>query len=88
MAPQRFGEKVTYQNVRKLSENCNLFSSGREQEFSVQQKNSILTKTADAYMDIYRHEFIKAQGGVRTLQTLRSHYRHKRVQIKSIIHEQ
>lgn len=66
MAPQRFGEKVTYQSIRKLSENCNLFSSGSEQEFSATKtENGILTKTADTYMDIYGHEFIKARLNLR-----------------------
>lgn len=53
MAPQRFGEKVTYQSIRKLSENCNLFSSGSEQEFSAQEKRT--ENRIFLYMNIYSH---------------------------------
>lgn len=47
--------------------------------------NGILTKTADAYMHIYGHEFIKARlVNLRfmTLQILTSHYRYELFQIK------
>lgn len=40
MAPKRFGEKVTYQGIRKLSEDCHLLHSGAEQDLSRTEKST------------------------------------------------
>lgn len=46
-------------------------------------ENRIFTKITDAYMDIYRHGFIKAQiVYLRAVQILRSHYWYKPLQKK------